>query len=239
MKHTFAIYYADADKLTAQFKLTDKDLVRRLSTILRLQHDEIITLFNRTHHTLATITAIDKKFITMRVGTLEKNGMIVPMITMLLPLLKREAFDEAVYNLVQAGVSVIQPVITDNVHRAWGGQKEMDRLERLVIAAAEQSKNFAFPLIQPPIPLSQAIEQAQGTSLYADPQGDHFLAVVDTIKAAKPDHINLLIGPEADLSLQEKERIASKGYLFFRLTPTILRAREAAFLSAALIRSCL
>ncbi len=239
MKHTFAIYYTDTSKLTQRFKLTDKDLIHRLVHILRLQQDERITFFNRTHHAIATLDSIDKKNIEFVVSDLERNNSIVPAITMLLPLLKRESLDEAVYNLVQAGVSTIQLVITDNVHRAWGGQKEMERLERLIIAAAEQSKNFSFPEIKPPIELPQAIDSSGGFLVYADPEGEAFFSVMQKMQSKKPESITLLIGPEADLSQEEKSLIISRGYLFCRLTPTILRAREAAFLFTGAVRSCL
>ena len=46
----------------------------------------------------------------------------------------------------------------------------------------------------------------------------------------------LLIGPEGDLALQEKELVAGK-MQFCALTPTILRASQAAALSIGIVRS--
>jgi len=42
----------------------------------------------------------------------------------LLPLLKRDAFEQAVYGLVEAGVNDIQPVITEKTNCKWGGGAE-------------------------------------------------------------------------------------------------------------------
>jgi RNA methyltransferase, RsmE family len=237
MKHNFAVYYADIDALSHSAKLTDKDLIRRLLKVLRLEEDEQVILFNRTYHAMVTIGVSDNKSLSVIVDSLIPNESYTPAITMLLPILKRDDFDTAIYNLVQAGVSYIQPVITAQAQRSWGGPKEQARVERLIIAAAEQSKNFMYPLVGEPLPLERVIAKLKGVSLFADPEGQSFFTVMQKVRDNKPTTLNLLIGPEADLSSDEKQMIAAQGFISCKLTPTILRAAEAAFLVTAAVRS--
>ncbi len=48
-----------------------------------------------------------------------------------------------------------------------------------------------------------------------------------------------MIGPEADLTATEKKQLKDLGVAFCALTPTILRACQAAALSGAIFRSIL
>jgi RsmE family RNA methyltransferase len=49
----------------------------------------------------------------------------------------------------------------------------------------------------------------------------------------------LFVGPEGDLTDQEKVLLKQNGFIFCALTPTILRACEAIALGAGVVRSIL
>jgi len=48
-----------------------------------------------------------------------------------------------------------------------------------------------------------------------------------------------MIGPEGDLTAQEKELLKERGVQFLRLTPTILRAQQAVVVAMGIFRSLL
>ncbi len=107
------------------------------------------------------------------------------------------------------------------------------------IAAAEQSKNFAFPELYAPIGLEQALEQfcTSAFCIVADPEGHPARDVLKDLDDATCEQIVLTVGPEAAYCNDELAVLKKHTFHFMRLTPTILRARQAAALLAGIIRS--
>jgi 16S rRNA (uracil1498-N3)-methyltransferase len=208
-----------------------------MQRILRLEADDELIIFSRSHHAQVRIVALDKKSITVHVITSQPNHVLKPTISFLLPILKREAFEAALYFLVEAGVNDIYPVVTAKAHRTWGGQRERDRLDRIMISAAEQSKHFSLGTLHEPLSLVDAVRHTSEANIFFDAVGQPLSQVVSMI--SKAESVTLLIGPEGDLTPDEKSVIDKAGFVCSRLTPTILRAEDAAGVGACMIRSLL
>ena len=240
-QHIFALYdeRLSRTKTARSSIITDPDMVHRISRVLRLGSDDEIILFNRDCYVQATIASIGRDSVTIEMQAVQPTIHWQPTITFLLPVLKKDSLSNAVYNLVEAGVSAIQLVTTAKTQRAWGGNQELERLSRVAIAAAEQSKHFAFPTIHAPILLPAAIAALSKESqrYYGNPDGQPFAQIVPSAK--KAHEIVLLVGPEGDLTGDEKQLVASNGFKPVALTPTILRAESAASCMACLFRTAL
>jgi RsmE family RNA methyltransferase len=234
--HLFALRYdPQLPSQDTEFVLSDAALINRISVILRLRIGEQLTLFNRQNHALVTIVSIGKKSITVRCETIYKNKIYSPTITALLPLLKKDDLATAIVQLVACGISAIQLLTTENTQRAWGGDAEYERLERLIIASAEQAKQFAVPLLHKPISLQDAIAQHK-MLIVGDPAGLPFKEIMQKL----PDTLRecaVLVGPEADFTSQEKNLLETAGALHCSLTPTVLRSYLAVTLLAGALRS--
>ncbi len=237
MKHEFALYVASLSAMSAEIVVDDPLLVQRIKIILRLEVGQSCIFFDQLMYARATITHIGKKSIVCSLGQKQANVALEPSITFLLPILKKEAFAEAVYSLAEIGANNIQLVTTQKVQRHWSAS-EMERLNKIVIAAAEQSKNFAFPAIKSPVSLEKALTQlpAQVTKLFFDAAGKPFIEGMDVFTQSKKELV-LLVGPEGDLAPQEKELVCAQGFQTYALTPTIMRAQQAAAVSLALMRT--
>lgn len=242
-KHQFALYFAEFSKkqLTAGQTLTikDVDLFHRIVNVLRLQPQEQCIFFDEHRHGEVTLQSFDKKnTITVSIDTIKENSDYKPHISFLLPILKREAFEHALYSLVELGANEIQLITTQKAHRKWGGSKELERLQRIMIAAAEQSKNFALPKIKEPVKLSDALQAStrDAKKVFFDAEGVHAYTLVQALKES-PKNLVLLIGPEGDLTLEEKSILQQNNVEFCRLTPTILRAEQAVIVAMGLVRS--
>ncbi len=256
-KHEFALYY---DKLTAQpsisvmagislqkniahkqLILTDQEIIHRITRVLRLQEGEQLVLFDHQHNALVELGISGKKELITHVLAVNTNTSLKPSITFFLPLLKREAFDSALYSLVEIGINTIQLVTTEKTQRPLTPH-ELERAERTMISAAEQSKNFNFPKLETPITFVQCIQKFQkepGLKIFFDPEGIPLIDQIDMVRKNKPSMLSLMIGPEADLTSTEKQQLKEAGVVFCALTPTILRACQAAALSGAIFRSIL
>jgi 16S rRNA (uracil1498-N3)-methyltransferase len=244
--HEFAFFWSDLSERFAHYNIggliviTDKDLVHRITKIIRLQPDEQFILFDRTLHVQCTLHDIpDKKTIHCRLEKKEAHRVIKPEIKILLPLLKREALHEALYSAVELGATEVCFVLTDKVHRKWGGDHEFERLHNVMIAAAEQSKNFTLPTLGVPIILSDILKSLQSkdaSRIFFDPEGQRSLEVIQQL--SNPNNsIVLLLGPEGDLTTDEKKMVKQSGFLSVALTPTILRAQQALVVGLGLFRS--
>lgn len=243
--HEFALFteslegYGSQLDSGGQIELVDQELNHRITRVLRLEIDECFILFDRTRHAHLQILQITKKGIVCSVIAVFFNPTYTPHITVLLSVLKRDALEQAVYGLTELGANIIQLVQTDKVQRVWGGSSELERLQRIIVAAAEQSKNFTLPDIRPPITLDEATTQYSSTSMkiFCDLQGEQIVPLL--ARSYVENHLTyaLFIGPEGDLSFDEKAKLKNHDFYFCRLTPTVLRSVQAVCLAVGIIRS--
>lgn len=246
-KHEFALYFAGLSQAIAAIHqkddwfVDDEILCHRVSKILRLEGGDELVFFDREMNARCMLRMMQgKRRIVFQLLTKEKNAVLVPRVTCVLPLLKRDDFESAVYMLAELGVNDIQLVLTEKSVRSWGKEKEYERLERIIIAAAEQSKYFAMPIIHAPILLDKLcvpLQKNNAVKIYFDGEGEPLLHQVNRVaRSASKDYI-LMVGPEGDLTANEKQLMRDVGFAFCRLTPTTLRAVHAVCLGVGVFRS--
>ena len=237
--HLFAFWYptlsAEIKGAQKTLQIKESTLITRISAVLRLQVNESFLLFDRTLHVPVVITEINKKYIAVLCGTVEKNNLYTPSITAILPLLKKDDLATALVQLVASGISAVQLVLTQGVQRTWGGAHEHDRLERLMIAAAEQSKHFALPFLHEPIPLAMAVLKHKNI-VYGDADGKPFKEIFNDLPVLIKE-CAVLVGPESDFALDEKVLLHTHGVVGYSLTPTVLRSYLAITIITGALRS--
>jgi len=243
--HEFALYYPELTVKTRalsvgqSFSINQPDLIMRITHVLRLQIGEELVLFDAQQSVHCNLQAATKKELKCFIFARSANMPLSPSITFILPLLKKDDFETALYSVVELGANKIQLVSTQKGQRAWGGQKELERCQRIMIAAAEQSKNFAMPDLIAPISLSSYVPGIPESTmkLYCDPQGISAMSALQKLVAEKPKELYLMVGPEGDLTDQEKDLLLQSHFLFMSLTPTVLRSVQAVAISLGLVRS--
>ena len=219
----------------AQVVLRDQQLVHRMVNVLRFDIGQECVLFDQQQHALVTIQNISKKEMILHVIGFYQHKPIEPHVTFLLPLLKKEALEQAVYSLCELGINQVQLVVTQKSRHQLMGDKEFQRLQNIVISAAEQSKQYAMlQLLQPKL-LKYAVDDFanQSMGIVFDPAGKSFFALREKISLTP---LVLLVGPEAGLTDQELKMVEKEGFYFAALTSTTLRAVQAIALGAGLVR---
>lgn len=246
-KHEFAIYLTGLSSQISlkseHLSIDDSDVVHRIRSVLRLSKGQEIVIFDGVLHAACSITDINKKTISVRILSCERTIHLQPSITFLLPLLKREAFERMVYACVELGANAIQLISTEKSQRSWRSDKELQRIHHIMVAAAEQSKQFAIPILHQPCSLSEAfaLYNTASTKLVADPNGAPLYQILTElqqhVQSQKESDIVITMGPEGDFSDEEKKHLGSASYQSVRLTPTVLRSQQAGALLLGVIRS--
>ena len=247
--HQFAFYTSLVTHIVEKglradiYEITDVELVHRISSVLRLNKGDTIILFDNQYHSVASILGIEpKKSVTIEIHALEVNVPLAPSIMWILPLLKREAFEEALYTLVELGVQAIQPVLTRKTSKAWWSEKDSGRSRKIMIAAAEQSKQFILPHLMPLIPLDIWLARPHNPNsvkLFFDPLGSPLKTVIASLEKTTNQEIIGFAGPEGDLTQEEKDALMQHSFAFCKLTPTVLRAQQALTIGLGALRSLL
>lgn len=244
-KHIFAVYvptlstYVQKSSINSKLLINDADLHHRIYTVLRLDQEELI-LFDESQHIFFMLSAAARKNTVE--GVIKKitlNVILTPAITILLPMLKREAFVDALYACVELGATTIIPVMTIKVRRGESAY-DASRVQKIMIAAAEQSKNFNMPRVHKPMTLEQSLEYcgSNGSKLFCDPDGASLMSVVQNIAQAKSDLV-IAVGPEGGFVAEEVSQLRQNSFVPCALTPTILRAQQAVALSLGVFRAVL
>lgn len=238
-KHEFAFY---CDNLSAQLTskpeeliIHDQALYHRLAHVVRLEPGDRLVLFDRLVNANCEINAFQhKKSVTLRILSHERNQQLTPHITCMLPVLKRADFEETISILAELGVNTIQLVTTQKTGRAFDYKREIERLERIMIAAAEQSKHFALPTIFDTQNLSElcsavrlSTNSENTLALYFDPTGTSLVTFLQQAQESCVSNLMLMVGPEGDFTPEEKMLIQDAGFQACKLTPTVLRAVHA------------
>jgi len=246
-KHLFALYLENLSNLiynlkkNQTFELADKSLHNRLTRVLRLKENEQFVLFDKNLNTKLSLnsqTFENTKKIYITIKEINKNKALEPEVIFCPSLLKKNAFEEIIYTAAQMGANVIQPVITEKVQRKWGGEKERERLQKIMICACEQSKNFVMPVLHDPIELEVFLKKSDSKNskkILFDDSGKPILDLLKNLN--KQQKLFLMFGPEGGFSEKEIELIKVAGFVAYALTPTILRSVDAVILGLGCVAS--
>lgn len=244
-KHRFAVYAADVlakQKIASGgiVVITDEEIVHRILTVLRMQIGQELILFDEKNNYQVTLADTKKnKAITLEINEIAPNAKPHLEINFVLPLLKKEALEEAIYSLTEIGVSSISLVITTKSQKDLT-DKELLRLHKMKIAAAEQAKNFSMPIIIKPIAFEKfctIFKDDTKPALLFDPSGKKAFELISEFQQQEIKKVACLIGPEGGLTNAEVQMANHIGFKSCKLTATVLRAVQAAAVGAGLIAS--
>jgi len=247
-KHIFAIYLENLSKKIINSKnilINDVYLKTRLTNVLRLQPNEEFILFDDRINVLLSLneeTLKNKNSLFATLISTEKNKQFKNQVVLAPALLKKEDFETAVYFAAEMGADIIQPVLTSKVQRKWHGDKELERLYKIIISACEQSKNFSMPSLLNPISFEEfeiktKNEFTNHKKIFFEDSTNPLIKTLNELDQNKEQDILLHFGPEGGLTNNEMERLKDLNFNFVSLTSTILKATDAIALGLGCIRS--
>ena len=243
VSHEFALYISHLSGLLkhspSELIIDDKQILTRIASVLRLREGDIVVLFDEQKHARVVVESITKKDAVFLIQEYHDNRNLKPTIDIILPLLKKDALEDALYTCVELGAQNIYLVSTAKTQHVWS-EKEPERLTRIMIAAAEQSKNFALPVLRAPKSFKEIVDahiSSESITVYFDPYGQPLLEVMNALKQSSAQHIVCMVGPEGDLTHSEKAMLKEKNVILCRLTPTVIRSKDALMIGLGAVRS--
>jgi 16S rRNA (uracil1498-N3)-methyltransferase len=231
-------YYTPKEYISGSSLTIIDDEAKHVSRVLRKQPGKEIYVTDGEGNAYRTlITNVSKTLINCDV--LEKFTMLnepLRKVRLYQALLKNpDRFEFVIEKSVELGVSIIQPVITQNVIN-----KTSDRTERwqsIALAAMKQSQRCVLPKVLSPLAFEECISSANSLlKLIADERAD-----AKTVQPGNfgiiPESADLFIGPEGGFTLEEIKYAESKGFRILNLGPRKFRSETAAILGTGLILS--
>ncbi len=214
------------------------EVARQMRLVLRLKPGDQVWALNgqgQAAHVLLAEVGKDRawgRVVALQPATGEPSGpfILYPAIS------KGERFEWTLQKGVELGVTVFQPILTQRTVRRTPGPSRWTRWRRIIREAAEQSHRGRLPQLREPLPLPQALTQAEGFKVMPWVQADTPIAHV-LPQAHWPAH--LFIGPEGGFTEAEAALAREAGVHLVTLGPRILRTETAAVVTTALMMHAL
>jgi len=158
-----------------------------------------------------------------------------PQVTLALSIFKFDRMEWAIEKCTELGVARIVPVIASRTesHLVIAAAKRVERWQRIVRQAAEQSRRASIPEVSQPIKLKDALALPGNTRILLSESEKEFM-LNEVLQPANPDVV-LALGPEGGWTDSELDQFREAGWSSASLGATILRAETAAIAATVIV----
>lgn len=232
-------YYFSSEKLGIgqYFKITGDD-VHHIGTVMRMKVKDVVIITDcQQYRYKCEITNITKKFVEYKVLELvEKYQEEKASITLIYSMVKQDKFEFVLQKACELGVSKIIPYYADFSQIKLDSSKilkKMERWNKILKEASEQSQRFTIPVIEAPIDRKQLLKKEYS--------GKKLMCVTEAVEKEYLFNVDitgdivLLVGPEGGFSEAELSDFKRSGFQYIALTNNILRTETAVIYALALI----
>jgi 16S rRNA (uracil1498-N3)-methyltransferase len=208
----------------------DKSQSHYVSKVMRAKEDEVISLFNTSGEWEAKIVNISKSLIEFKITKQLRKKENSKELWLAFSPIKSNYFNFMIQKATELGITKFLPIIFD---RTIVRKINKERLEKVVIEAAEQSNRIKVPNIENIQNLSNFLHNCDVDLIFTDLNSSN--NKVDLKKlSSKPTCI--VVGPEGDFSEIEREKILSyKGVQAIKINENILRSETAVISAISII----
>ena len=223
------------------------DDVKHIYKVLRISEGEKVVLNNcEGTEYLATVSSVNKQEVLLDIiEKLDLNNESEIKIYLFQGLPKAQKMDLIVQKGTELGINEFIPVITHRVDVKLKGEfKKLDRLNRIALEAAKQSKRSIVPRVIEPLEFEDVLGKINDLDLFIVPYENAENFGVKTLinkirseeKASDIKSVGIFVGPEGGIEEEEIEKLKEKGAHIVTLGKRILRTETAGFVATALIQ---
>jgi len=216
--------------------ITNKEIYNQIKNVLRLKPgEEIILGDGKGREARAEIIGFGKQSVAINILKVEVNESETEMKPVLYAaILKKENFELVAEKAVEAGVAEIIPVVTAKTIKT---NLRMDRLEKIVREAAEQSGRGILPVVGKILNFRDALRHAEGndSNLFFEVKAPRFEQRKLAVDVGR--RVGIWIGPEGGWDEEEVKLVQEKNFQIVSLGKLTLRAETAAIVASYLAAS--
>lgn len=223
------------------------DDVKHIYKVLRITQGEKVTLNNcEGAEYIAKVISVTKQEVLLEVlEKLDINNESDIKIYLFQGLPKSQKMDLIVQKGTELGVTEFIPTITHRVDVKLKGEfKKLDRLNRIALEAAKQSKRSIIPKVSEPIEFEDMIEKINSLDLvlvpYENAENFGIKKLVNNLEkngsVEKIKSVGIFVGPEGGIEEDEIERLKENRAHIITLGKRILRTETAGFVATSLIQ---
>ena len=222
------LFYSKSLSLNLTDKL-DKSQSHYVSKVMRLKEKEVFSLFNNSGEWQAKITNITKSIVEFNVTKQLRHKENTKDLWLAFSPIKSNYFNFMIQKATELGVTKFLPIIFE---RTIVRKINKERLEKVIIEAAEQSNRITVPSIEDPQKLKSFLNNDMDL-IFTDLNTAN--TKIDLTKlTTKPTCV--IIGPEGDFSEQEREEILKfNGVQSVKINENILRSETAVISALSII----
>jgi len=200
-----------------------------LTKVMRINIGKKFSLFNQNGEWEAKITNITKGIAEFTIMKKLRSKDNEKEIWLAFAPIKFNYLNLMIQKATELGVSKFIPILTERTIVRKINEK---RLNKIIIEASEQSNRLKVPKLDEIIKLDNFLKFNQKTNIiFGDLNTDNKKIIV---KSAEP--LCILIGPEGDFTLKEREKILKlKNIIPLKINENILRAETAAISMISII----
>jgi 16S rRNA (uracil1498-N3)-methyltransferase len=204
-----------------------------VNKVMRIKVNEVFALFNSSGEWEAKILDISKSIVEFNITKQLRQKENTKELWLAFSPIKSNYFNFMIQKATELGVTKFLPIIFD---RTVVRKINKERIEKVIIEAAEQSNRINVP----------SIEKPQNLKFFLNNK----INLIFTDLNSKNKKLNLekltenptciITGPEGDFSEAEREQILSfKGVQPIKINKNILRSETAVISAISIINYCL
>jgi 16S rRNA (uracil1498-N3)-methyltransferase len=222
------LFYRESLSLNLTATL-DKSQSHYVSKVMRIKENEVFSLFNSGGEWEAKILAISKSIVEFNVTKQLRQKENLKELWLAFSPIKSNYFNFMMQKATELGVTKFLPIIFD---RTIVRKINKERLEKVIIEAAEQSNRINVPKIEEPQKLKNFLSNDMDL-IFTDLNTSN--TKIDLKKlTTKPTCV--IIGPEGDFSEEEREKILKfKWVQPIKINENILRSETAVISALSII----
>ena len=222
------LFFKESLSLNLISKL-DKSQSHYLSKVMRINIGQSFSLFNQTGEWEAKIKEINKGIVEFSVIKKLRSASKEREIWLAFSPIKLNYLNLMIQKATELGVTKFIPILTE---RTIVRKLNDKRLNKIIIEASEQSNRLKVPKLEKILKLNEFLKLNQNTNIiFGDLNTDN-----SKINFKSSDPLCILIGPEGDFTVKERENILDlKKLIPLKINQNILRSETAAISMISII----
>jgi 16S rRNA (uracil1498-N3)-methyltransferase len=222
------LFFSESLSINLKSKL-DKTQSHYISKVMRIKVGENFILFNQSGEYEAKVENLVKGFVEFSIVKKLRSADASKEIWLAFTPIKLNYLNLMIQKATELGVTKFMPIITERTIVRKINEK---RIRKIIIEASEQSNRLNLPELDKLKNLNEFIkENAQTTVIFGDLNSNN-----KKINIKGSDPICILIGPEGDFSVKERENISKlKKIIPLNINQNILRSETAAISMISII----